>query len=568
MMLRESIREAVAKAVQELLGNQELPSFSIEVPEDEKHGDYATNVALVLAKQLKKNPMDLAKELAAKLTDERWSIEVAPPGFVNFKLADGFLLKEGSQALEHLDEWGKNNSGEGKTVIVEYFQLNIAKQPHIGHLRSAVIGDSLKRLLSAWGYKAISDTHVGDWGTQFGILLYEYKKLSSKEQQLAISDLATSARVYAEASAHVFDDKKERELAKEEFAKLERGDPENRKIWKDLVATSMKNLEETAKRLELKKFDEHLGESFYEDKMKPIMDKALQKGVAKKLADGAVIVDLTRDKLDEAVLIKSDGASTYLLRDLATIQYRRNQWNFWKNLYVVDVRQAHHFKQVFRVAELLGFEGTGASEHIEFGFMKLPEGMLSTRKGNIILLEAVLDEAVKRAEVIIKEKNPELKDSEEVAKMVGLGAIKYFDLSHNRKSDVVFDWEKALSFEGNTGPYIQYTHARLSSILRKVGSQGSLLESQNLERGEQALLVEVLRFPEAIQDSLESWSPHILAGYLYNLASKANEFYHAYPVMQEEYEQKKQTRLALVKLTAGTLKNGLNLLGIEAPEEM
>lgn len=576
MLFRDSIRKAVGKAAQELIGDSNLPDFAIEVPEDANHGDYATNAALILGKHLKRNPFEVAGELSEELNDERWEASAAAPGFVNFKLTDSALKGEFAKILCDPDAWGSSNVGEGKTVIVEYFQLNIAKRPHIGHLRSAVIGDALKRILLNLGYNAVSDTHVGDWGTQFGILLLGYKEFQSVvgEKEIAEDPFALLEDIYAKENAKIESNPSRRDLAKEEFAKLERGDPENRKIWEWMVEVSMKKLEESAERLHLLPFDEHKGESSYEADMPPIVREALKKGVAVKKEDGAVIVDLAADKLDEAVLIKSDGASTYLLRDLAAIKYRKVRWNFWRNLYLVDVRQAHHFKQLFKVAELLNFDGVGESEHVDYGFWKLPEGAISTRKGTAIALEKLIDESEKRAREIIQEKNPDLANSQAIASIVGIGAIKYFDLAHHRKSDIVFDWGKALSFEGDTGPYLQYTRARFASILRKAGipdvrlpesGQNSAIELERLERG---LLVSILRFPEALEDVIVAWSPHVLASYLFGLAQAANEFYHASPVLQETDEAKRALRLALAAAFSITMGKGLNLLGIEAPEEM
>lgn len=569
-MIRDKIRQLLQGVIHEVVGlSAAAPDFSIEVPENPEHGDYATNAVMIFAKTVKKPPMEIAQLVASKLEGGLFEkVEAAEPGFINFWIKDDFLLKALGNVLKNPGGWGKSDVGKGKTAVVEYFQLNIAKRPHVGHLRSAVIGDAIKRMLKMFGYKAVSDTHVGDWGTQFGLLLLEYKKLSPGRAKLFISDTSTSAKIYADTSAHIAEKPEERERAKEEFAKLERGDPESRGIWKQLVATSMKELEKSRERLGLLPFDEHRGESAYEKAMPGIVELALKKGIAKKLDDRAVVVDLSGEGLDEAVLIKSDGASTYLLRDLATIQYRKKEHKFWKNLYVVDVRQSHHFKQVFRVAELLGFEGVGESQHVEFGFMSSPEGALSTRKGTAISLDAVLDEAKKRALDVIHEKNPDLSNPDVVAEAVGLGALKYFDLSHHRKSDVVFRWDQALSFEGDTGPYLQYTHARLKSILRKLGKNPGAPKNAELDLLEHRLLVSILRLPEAVEDALKDFTPNILANYLHLLAQTANEFYHSHPVTQEDDPEKKNLRAALVYGAAVTLARGLNLLGIEAPEEM
>lgn len=572
-MLQATLRQHVESIIRELFPGIEMPAFTVMAPEREEFGDYACNAAMMLAKTLKKNPMEIAGAVAARLCASAPELvkkaDVAGSGFINIFVQDEVILASLKDALTRPLAWGKSTEGADRTVIVEYFQLNIAKEPHVGHLRSAVIGDSLKRVLYALGYHVVSDTHVGDWGTQFGILLYAYKKAiqdnEAVREKVKNNPFTELQALYT--SAHKEEDV--REKGKAEFAKLEQGDKENREIWQWMVDISMEKLNLNATRLKLLAFEEHRGESAYEEMMPPIVETALVKGIAKKMEDGAVVVDLTHENLDEAVLVKSDGATTYLLRDLATLTYRKEKWNFWKNLYVVDNRQSHHFRQLFRVAELLGFEGVSASEHIEFGFMKLPEGAMSTRQGNVIVLEAVLDEAESRALAVIKEKNPDLPDAEQVAKKVGLGAIKYFDLSHNRISDVVFRWEDVLSFEGNTGPYIQYTYARLKSILRKAGNFTPVFpDHAELDTQERGLLLHCLRLPEVIERVRDTWSPHLLAGFLHGLAQKANEFYHSRPVLTEKDEQAKLFLLMVVQMVTLTLATGLYLLGIDAPEEM
>ena len=589
-MMREKIKALIQEIMEETFKSPGI-EFSVVPAENSARGDYASNIAFIceriVAMQMGmhtgkvgslygfRTPQQFAEKmkhfLDAKTPDFIDRIEIAKPGFVNIFLKDDAVLRVLGQILENADTWGASDIGRGKTVILDYFQLNIAKRPHIGHIRSAIIGDALKRMFASQGYRAVSDTHVGDWGTQFGILLLGYKEAGANLHKEAVGSDPFGAleEIYLAENARIKDDPDRREHAKQEFVKLEHGDQENREIWQWMVEVSMKNLEESASRLGLLPFDEHRGESFYEDKMATIVELALKKGVAKKIVDGAVIVDLTAEKLDEVVLVKSDGASTYLLRDLATIQYRKKEWDFWKNFYVVDVRQAHHFKQLFRVAELLGFEGVGESEHVSYGFVKLPEGMLSTRAGNVIALEKVLDEAIEKARGAIRAKNPDLADADAVSRAVGIGALKYFDLSHHRTSDIVFSWDRALSFDGNTGPYLQYTYARLKSILRKAEAK-HLAVSQDAkpDQLERHLAVLILRFPEAIEDALAVYSPHVLAAYLYDLAKTANEFYHSRPVMQEEDADKKNLRLALVSATAITLARGLHLLGIETPEEM
>lgn len=574
-MLRSQIKNSIARAA-------DLPAdvaFSLEAPPKPEYGDFATNLPMMLAKREGKNPMEIARRLAESVSDPLIkTIKPASPGFLNIALSDSALKHNLEEILRNPAAFGNGERGRGKTAIVEYFQLNVGKPSHVGHLRSAVIGDALKRILDSQGYETVSDTHIGDWGTQFGILIQAFKRnknllarpsLTLSSETFGVAEDASKwlQRLYVEENQLIEKDPSVRETAKEEFARLERGDPQNRMIWEWFVSETKNEMQRVIERLRLERFDVEMGESAYETMMPPIVEDALEKGVAKKNEDGAVTVDLSAEDLDEAVLVKSDGASTYLLRDLATIKYRKERFNFWRNFYVVDNRQAHHFRQVFRVAKLLGCEGAEESRHVEFGFMKLPEGMISTRAGNVISLTSVMDEAEARAAKVIEEKNPGLQDKAGVAKMVGIGALKYFDLSHNRTSDIVFRWEDALAFEGNSGPYLQYTHARLRSILRKTGRASGVDEipADSLER---KLAVDLTRFPDALEDAAEALMPHMLAQYLFSLAQDANNFYHSHPVFQEEDAIRKRFRIALVTAIAGVLKRGLGLLGVEAPEEM
>lgn len=563
------LKDALIKLLRNTAHINDSIQFSLEAPPQSEYGDYATNLPLVLAKERGASPMALAEEIAGKITSPLVEkAEAAAPGFINIWLSKKALGAGLEGILANPRSYGGSLEGKGRTVIVEYFQLNIAKEPHVGHLRSAVIGDSVKRILRHVSYHAISDTHVGDWGTQFGILLSAIKRpggaVGIKPEGNPFEDLD---RLYVEENARIEIDSDLREKAKEEFARLERGDPENRELWKWLVTISMRKLKQSASLLGLLRFEEHKGESSYELEMPMIVEEAQKKGISIK-KDGAVLVDLSDEGLDEAILVKSDGASTYLLRDLATIKHRKEHWNFFKNIYVVDVRQSHHFRQLFRVAELLGFEGVGESIHVEFGFMKLPEGAFSTRKGNTIALDALIREAEGRALRVIEEKNPELENKLKVAKDVAMGAIKYFDLSHHRKSDIVFRWEDALSFEGNTGPYVQYTHARFSSILRKFGAKMPKLAKVEFDEGERNVAVQLLRFPDAVRAAEREYAPHVIAHYLFQLSQSANNFYHTHRVLDEADEEKKALRILLVKGVAEVLKTGLYLLGIKAPNSM
>ena len=597
MQFVKSIRQEILELIRESAPELAREKIQVERSESAEHGHYSTNAAFLLAKSLGKNPLKVAEELVSRIKNPASArgygghgrasagrqelrikrsgrffekVEAAPPGFINFWIANEILLGGLQEVLKMGESFGNSAKGRGKTVVVEYFQPNVAKILHVGHLRSAVIGDSIKRMLLSQGYKAVSDTHLGDWGTQFGILLHAYKGLGRDEQKKIKQDPFIYLNdLYAEENARIEADPTRREFGKEEFAKLERGDKENKEIWQWMVEVSMKYLDGMIERLGLLPFEEHQNESVYESAMPGIAALALKRAVAIKDEEGAVYADLEGRGLGRGILLKSDGASTYLLRDLATIQHRLRKWKFYRNLYLVDVRQAHHFRQLFAIAEILGWGEAAASVHISYGFMSLPEGKMSTRKGNVIPLEEVLDDVERRAREVIAEKNPGLEKRDEVARAIGLGAIKYFDLSHYREGNVVFDREKALAFEGNTGPYIQYTHARLRSILRKRNQELRIKnQGTELDKIEKELIVDILRLPEIVEDALAGYAPSVLANYVYCLSQKANEFYHSHPVLQEADAGKRALRLTLVEGVAIALKRGLYLLGIEAPEEM
>ena len=563
-----------------------LDKIDISVP-DAKFGDYATNAALILAKKIsaegklapggKINPLDLAQKIVEEIQkiDENkiFSRVTLAGGFINFKLSDEYLKQNMQAILDQRDLFGCSLSGGGKTVVVEYFQNNVAKPPHVGHLRSAVIGDCLLRVLKSQGYKTISDTHIGDWGVQFGILLYAFKTLKPDMDVLEKDPINELNKLYVEMSAQIEQKPDLRELAKAEFKKLEDGEQQNRKLWQWFVDESLSDFERYRLLLGVLPFDYNLGESFYEKHMPEVLAEFEEKKLISKGETGELYIDLDKFGLGRCILVKSDGATTYHLRDFATYIYRRNKFNFVKNLYIVDNRQSHHFKQLFKSLELAGYPAEKDSQHLELGFMSLPEGAISTRKGTTISLENLITEANKRALKIIEDKNPELENKEEVAKKVALAAIKYFDLSHNRKTEIVFTWDKALSFEGNTGPYLQYTHARIFGILRK-GSrfkvQGSSLapSTLHLEPSESAVLRKLIQFPEVVAKVTEDYYPNNLCNYLFELSQTFNSFYQEVPVLQETNEALKSFRLNLITATAQVIKNGLYLLGIEAPEEM
>ncbi len=594
------ISHLLASALASLKLTPYLDSLDITVPEL-RFGDYSTNAALVLYRNLAKaidshvpggkkdgvnwahpvlgileNPRVVALKIIEEIkknAEQVGRVEMEEKaGFINFTLSQEFLAENMDKILEQGDLYGCSMLGGGKTVVVEYFQNNVAKPPHVGHLRSAVIGDCLLRVLKSQGYKAISDTHIGDWGVQFGILLYAYKTMGDKAviEKNPIDELN---KLYVAMSAKIEADETLREKGKEEFIKLEKGDTQNRELWQWFVNVSLQDFERYRQLLDILPFDHNLGESFYEEHMPAVLQELKAKGLVQKGETGEQYVDLEKYGLGRCILVKSDGGTTYHLRDFACYIYRRKEFNFYKNIYVVDNRQSHHFKQLFKTLELAGYPTPADSEHVEFGFMSLPEGAISTRKGTIISLQNLLDEAQSRALKIIQEKNPELQNKEAIAKLVGLSAIKYFDLSHNRKTEIVFTWDKALSFEGNTGPYLQYTHARINGILRRVQSTGYRTETLNpqpstLNPLELSVLRKLIKFPEIVEQIAVDFYPNNLCTYLFELSQSFNSFYQEIPVLQETDTAKKAFRLQLITATAQVIRNGLYLLGIEAPEEM
>lgn len=577
--MKHLVIELVNKAVTKYTGADISLDFDVTFPNPE-FGDLASNVALLLVKKhsffMGQNPQELSVKLSEdiSLLDENSYFQKveAKNGFINFRLSSKVLLENLKNILSSPETFPGLSIGRGKTVVIEYFQNNVAKPPHVGHLRSAVIGDSLTRLYKALGYKVITDTHIGDWGTQFGILLLAYKTFGNKAQ-VSTDPINELNKLYVEMNAQIKTDESLYEKAKAEFKKLEDGDPENRELWQWFVTESMSDFHRYCDLLKLLPFDYNLGESFYEDKMPGVISLLKEKKLITTGQTGELYVDLESLGLGRAILVKSDGATTYLLRDLATYIHRKTHWNFTQNLYVVDSRQSHHFRQLFKVLELVGYPVGQSSRHVEFGFMSLPSGAISTREGNIISLNHLISEAEAKSFEIILEKNPELPNKREVAEKVARSAIKYFDLSHNRKSEIVFTWDKAISFEGNTGPYLQYAFARIHGILEKVGvswNEVTFQTTEKLEFSQQELNVlrKLMTYPTVLENSAKECLPNLICAYLFELAQVFNNFYENSPVASEAVPEKKQFRLEILKSVGIVLQNGLYLLGIEVAEEM
>lgn len=539
----------------------------IEVPVNSSFGDYSTNLAMVIAKKENKNPKEVAEALVKKMKASKelssifTKIEVATPGFINFYLAEKFLTEKLDEIKSKEDSFGKVELGSGKTVVVDYSSPNIAKRFGIGHLRSTVIGQALYNLYSFLGYKVIGDNHLGDWGTQFGTLLFEVHSKKLSEKDLSIDKLE---ELYVEFNSQAKDEKLWDE-ARAWFKKLEDGDPEAKRLWKIMVDISIKEFNKIYTLLGVK-IDYAYGESFYEDYMKRVIELVREKGLTRK-SEGAEIVEFK--DLPPAMLIKNDGATTYYTRDLATILFRIGSWKPDLIIYEVGSEQNLHFKQVFETARLMDWAESCELVHIGHGLIRWQHGKMSTREGNAIKLEDVLNQAIAKAGEIINksETGRGLSDSEKekVATAVGVGSMVYFDLSHQPTSDIIFDWNKIFMLEGNSAPYLQYTVARINSVLNKAKSEKKENKLPEIDKFEESLLRALCHFEDIIIDAARSYSPNLLCNYLFDLAQKYNLFYNEDKIIGEP---KETFRLELSGAVSVVLKNGLKLLGIKTPARM
>ena len=538
----------------------------IEIPQDEKWGDYAFP-CFGLAKKFKKGPDKIAQDLASQITAEKLFSEIkSVGGYVNF-FVDKIRLTELvlQQILSQGPNYGSDSGGKGKTITIDYSSPNIAKPFGIGHLRSTVIGHSLKLLFEKLGHQVVGVNHLGDWGTQFGKLLVAYKKwgkeYSKQNSVFQLYDLYIKFHQEAEKNPAL------EEEAREEFQKLEKGDKENRQLWEKFRNISLDEFKRIYKILEIE-FDAYAGESFYEALIEQTITE-LEKKKLTQISQDALVVSLDQYNLPSCLIKKKDEATLYATRDISAAIYRYKTYNFAKNLYVVGNSQRLHFQQVFTVLKMMGYSWADSCIHIDFGWVKFQEEILSTRKGNIILLEDVLDKSIDLALKIIEEKNPELENKEEVAQQVGIGAVIFAYLSRRRNKDFDFVWEEVLNFEGETGPYLQYTHARLCSLQSKYGYEiDTRVDYSLLQEKDEISLVKILEdFPRTIKRAIDGYEPSVVSGYLIKLASTFNTYYQNIRIITED-EKKTEAKILLVKCTQTVLKEGLRLLGIKAPGKM
>ena len=567
----ERLSSWTTQTMQSIFGLDESGiKLGVSPTNNEKFGDYQCNAAMELAKVLKKAPRQIAQEFAdaATLPDFVEKIEIAGPGFINFFLSNA-ALAEHIQSLENDPHLGVEQAGQGKTVILDYSSPNVAKPMHIGHIRSTVIGNAIDRLYRFLGYNVIADNHLGDWGTQFGLMLVGYRAFVD-EAALEASPIDELERIYVASYNKSKEDETWREKAKAELVKLQQGDADNRALWEKFVELSIGEFNAIYGRLGVK-FDLYRGESFYNDRLPKIIQALEEKGLAKE-SDGALIVDLEEDGMPVCIVRKSDGGYNYATTDLATVQSRIEEFDPERIIYITDERQQLHFRQFFTIAEKLGMEANLV--HVWFGLMRLPEATFSTREGNVIKLAALLDEAEARALEMVKSSSPEMPDAQqkELARAIGIGAIKYTDLSQNPQSLVTFTWEKALNMEGNSAPYLQYAYARISSVSDKFHAAYSdaRLEEHPIaieHELERRIAIKLSRFPAAIRAAASNYRPNILADYLYDLAQIYSSFYQNVPFLKAD-EGVRESRIRLCRATAATLRQGLDLLGIETPERI
>ncbi|MDO5725133.1 MAG: arginine--tRNA ligase [Tissierellia bacterium] len=563
-------RDYIAKILKENLPDLEENELKnmIEIPPNSEMGDYAFPT-FSLAKVLRKNPALIAKEIKEKIKSDKFSkIEVKGP-YLNFFLDQKIFAKEVLETLlKEGADYGKSDLGEGKKVVVEFSSPNIAKPFHIGHIRTTIIGNAINNIYRFLGYDVIADNHLGDYGTQFGMLITGMKHWGD-EEIIKKDPIPELLKLYVKVNKAA---KEKPELADEArmwFTKLENKDEEAVRLWEFFVKESMKEFQRVYELLDIK-FDTYLGESFFSDKMEDVVNELEDKNLLIE-SQGASIVELEEYDLPPAMILKSDGSTLYATRDLATAIYRHKVYDFYKNIYVVGSEQNLYFRQLFAVLDKMGKDWAKDCVHVPFGMVNLKEGRLSTREGKVVFLEDVLNKAKEGIKEVMLSKDRGLTESEieELSAQIGVGAVIFQELFNDRIKDYTFDWEKTLSFEGETGPYVQYTHARIASLLEKGDFETDLdfdfsLLDLDIERD---ILNLIYRYPESIFDAHEKYQPYFITRHIVEIAKTFNSYYNSVPINVED-DKLKNARLALCYAAKSTIKSGLKLLGIKAPDRM
>lgn len=539
----------------------------LETPPNPEMGDVALP-CFKLSKIMRKAPAQIAAELSGLFDNCDYIEKVdAVSGYLNFFLnRTAFSENVIKSVLESGNNYGSSDMGKGKNIVIDYSAPNIAKPFHVGHLRSTVIGNSLYQIFKFMGYNCIGINHLGDWGTQFGKLITAYKKWGNKEkvEQNQIKELMA---LYVKFHEEAEKDPSLNDEARAWFAKMEKGDEEALQLWQWFKDISLKEFNRVYKILGVS-FDSYAGESFYNDKMDAVVEELKNKGLLKE-SEGALIVDLEEYNMPPCLILKTDGSTLYATRDIAAALYRKKTYNFDKCIYVTASAQSLHFKQWFKTIELMGYDWAKDLVHVTFGLVSIGGEKLATRTGNVVLLEDLLTQAIQKTREIMEEKNSDIENKDEIARQVGVGAVIFSDLSSNRIKDVSFSWDEVLNFDGETGPYVQYTHARACSVISKVGEPVTKnFDASKLDGKEEFALVKTIySFPDKVKLAMEELEPSIITRYLIDLAQDFNRFYNNNKIAVDDPEVRK-ARLALTMATKITLANGLKLIGLTAPERI
>ena len=576
--IKSELAQSVAQIITNINSQAELDAKSIlgmlEYPPDEKMGDIALP-CFKLSKTLRSAPVKIAEAIASELKMDAIKRVEAVNGYLNIYLDGEYLAKKVvSEVAKKGSKYGApTDIGEGKTVVLDYSSPNVAKPFHIGHLGTTVIGHSLKKLHEFAGYKCVGINYLGDWGTQFGKLIVAYKLWGNREE-IENGGVDALVALYVKINNAISGNEEQGipanpalgDEARAEFRKLEDGNEENIALWRWFVDVSLQEYQKTYKQLNIE-FDSYKGESFYTDKMPAQVQKLRDMGLL-KIDDGASIVDLETYGMPPCLILKRDGSTLYPTRDIAAAVYRKNEYDFDKMIYVTSAGQSLHFAQWFKVVELMGYDWHDKLVHVPYGTVSINGAKLATRTGNVILLRDLFAESIAKVESIMKDKNPNLENGDKIAEAVGVGAIVFYYLSNNRIRDINFMMEDALSFEGNTGPYVQYTYARTSSVLSKSGSYDKNAELTVSADEEVSLLKTLSRFEEVVREALSVYEPSVITRYILDVAGAYNRFYHNCSILGAESDSVKNTRLALTEATRTVLGNAFELICLEKTEKI
>lgn len=564
----KDFKDIIAKELEKMdinLSYEEIYNL-IEVPPQADMGDYSFP-CFSLAKSLRKNPAIIASDLAQSLDIKEFEKIENLNAYLNFfidkSLYQNIVLNE---ILEEKEDYGKTDEGKGKTIVIDFSSVNIAKPFHIGHIRSTVQGDAIRNIYEFLGYKVIATNYLGDYGTQFGTMIAAYK-LWADEDAINKDPINELLKLYVRYNTEASENPEMMDVARKEFKNLEDGDPEARRLWQWFKDISLREFERVYSLLDIR-FSDYNGESYNSQFIPETLELLKEKNLLQE-SDGAQIVDLSPYDLTPAIIVKSNGSSSYITRDIGTAINRKREYDFTKNIYVVATQQNLHYQQLFKILELMGYDWYDDNKHVAFGMVSLKDQTLSTRKGQVVFLEDVLNKAIEKVKTIMENRKADIEDIDETAKIVGIGAIKFQELYNNRIKDYVFDWDEVLNFDGETGPYVQYTYARAKSVLRKAGKEEfGPMEFKNLNSKEElALIKNLAEFKNVVSKACEKYEPSMLTRHITEIAKAFNKFYNSSQIMVED-EEIKNERLALTFASASVIKTALKLLGIKTVEKM